>query len=143
MTTHKQVRSTEEALKLALEALEMVKSNADDWQERTGKEIKGWMQPVNNSITAIKEALMSVSDGAQPNEKEAALLRALEIIAVGDANNPQAQAAEELIALGYWRDIPEARALAQPEQEPFDVCVMVEHIEAKLKAKNERKEKNT
>ena len=38
-----------------------------------------------------------------------ALRRALEIIAVGDAQNPQAQAAEELIALGYWRDIPEAR----------------------------------
>lgn len=37
------------------------------------------------------------------------LRRALEIIAVGDAQNPQAQAAEELIALGYWRDIPEAR----------------------------------
>jgi hypothetical protein len=38
-----------------------------------------------------------------------ALRRALEIIAVGDAQNPQLQAAEELIALGYWRDIPEAR----------------------------------
>ena len=37
------------------------------------------------------------------------LRRALEIIALGDAQNPQAQAAEELIALGYWRDIPEAR----------------------------------
>lgn len=47
------------ALRMALEALEMVKANADDWQERTGKEIKGWMQPVNNSITAIKEALQS------------------------------------------------------------------------------------
>jgi hypothetical protein len=54
-----------EALKLALEALEMVKANADDWQERTGKEIKGWMQPVNNSITAIKEAL------AQPEQRSA------------------------------------------------------------------------
>ena len=40
-----------------------------------------------------------------------ALLRALEIITVGDAQDPQAQAAEELIALGYWRDIPEARAV--------------------------------
>ena len=38
-----------------------------------------------------------------------ALRRALEIIAVGDAENQKAQAAEELIALGYWRDIPEAR----------------------------------
>ena len=38
-----------------------------------------------------------------------ALRRALEIIAVGDAQNPQIQAAEELIALGYWSDIPEAR----------------------------------
>ena len=34
------------------------------------------------------------------------LRRALEIIAVGDAPNPQAQAAEELIFLGFWRDIP-------------------------------------
>lgn len=40
-----------------------------------------------------------------------ALRRALEIIAVGDAKNPQAQAAEELISLGYWRDIPEARTI--------------------------------
>lgn len=40
------------------------------------------------------------------------LRRALEIIAVGDAENPQAQAAEELIALGWWRDIPEARKMA-------------------------------
>jgi hypothetical protein len=44
-----------------------------------------------------------------------ALRRALEIIAVGDAQNPQAQAAEELIALGWWRDIPEARTLAQTQ----------------------------
>ena len=43
-------------------------------------------------------------------EQRDELRRALEIIAVGDATNPQAQAAEELIALGYWRDIPEARA---------------------------------
>jgi hypothetical protein len=46
-----------EAMKLALEALEMVKANADDWQQRTGKEIKGWMQPVNNSITALRQAI--------------------------------------------------------------------------------------
>lgn len=49
-----------------------------------------------------------------------ALRRALEIIAVGDATNPQKQAAEELIALGYWRDIPEARAALSttPESKP-------------------------
>jgi hypothetical protein len=46
-----------EAMKLALEALDMVKTNADDWQERTGKQIKGWMQPVNNSITALRQAI--------------------------------------------------------------------------------------
>lgn len=40
------------------------------------------------------------------------LRRALEIIAVGDAQSPQAQAAEELVALGWWRDIPEARTMA-------------------------------
>ena len=44
-----------------------------------------------------------------------ALLQALEIIAVGDATNPQAQAAEELIALGFWRDIPAARTTATSE----------------------------
>lgn len=40
--------------------------------------------------------------------------RALEIIAVGDAQSPQVQAAEELIALGFWRDIPQARSAPPP-----------------------------
>ena len=48
-------------------------------------------------------------DAERYREQRDELRRALEIIAVGDANNPEAQAAEELIALGYWRDIPEAR----------------------------------
>lgn len=51
-----------------------------------------------------------------------ALRRALEIIAVGDAEDPQRQAAEELIALGYWRDIPEARNPCAPsalDDDPF------------------------
>lgn len=43
-------------------------------------------------------------------EAEDALRRALEVIAVGDASDPQKQAAEELMALGYWQDTPEARA---------------------------------
>ena len=50
-------------------------------------------------------------------EQRDELRRALEIIAVGDATNPQAQAAEELIALGYWRDIPEARAAIKTVEE--------------------------
>jgi hypothetical protein len=54
-----------------------------------------------DQATAQRDALLEQRDE---------LRRALEIIAVGDATNPQAQAAEELIALGYWRDIPEARA---------------------------------
>jgi hypothetical protein len=55
-----------DTLKLALEALDMVKTNADDWQERTGKEIKGWMQPVNNSITALRQAI----EQAQPSRSD-------------------------------------------------------------------------
>ena len=46
-----------EVLKQALEALEKVKASADEWQERTGKEIKGWMQPVNDSITSLRQVM--------------------------------------------------------------------------------------
>ena len=89
-----------EALKLAREALLPHKST-----------VLRWYTKVDEALDAIDKAL------AQPKEKEEALLRALEIIAVGDAKSPQAQAVEELIALGYWRDTPEARALAKQEQE--------------------------
>ena len=94
-----------EALKLALKALEKQVSMAG-----------GWQTPAEaTAITAIREAL---AEQPAQQEKEGALLRALEIIAVGDAKNSHAQAAEVLISLGYWRDIPEVRALAeQPAQQ--------------------------
>ena len=57
------------------------------------------MNPYHHYFEAI-ERLTSQRDELQ---------RALEVIALGEAENPQVQAAEELIALGYWRDIPEAR----------------------------------
>ena len=38
------------------------------------------------------------------------LRRALEIIAVGDAEDPKTQAAEELAAIGYWGSVPEPTA---------------------------------
>jgi hypothetical protein len=53
--------------------------------------------------------------GQPTHQKCDDLRRALEIIAVGDAPNPQLQAAEELIALGYWCDIPEARIPASQQ----------------------------
>ena len=55
------------------------------------------------------ELLIARRERDELHEQRDALRRALEIIAVGDAQNPQRQAAEELIALGYWRDIPKAR----------------------------------
>jgi hypothetical protein len=74
-----------------------------------GEQRKGFM-----SYAEKIEALVAERD---------ALRRALEIIAVGDAEDPQRQAAEELIALGYWRDIPEARNPCTPstpdDDDPF------------------------
>ena len=51
----------DEALKLALEALEL--SNANHWWGSLS---------IEKAITAIKEALMSVPDGAQPEQKPVA-----------------------------------------------------------------------
>ena len=55
------------------------------------------------------ELLIARRERDELREQRDDLRRALEVIAVGDAQNPQRQAAEELIALGYWRDIPKAR----------------------------------
>ena len=63
-----------------------------------------------NALAANERRLIDELMKAHQERDE--LRRALEIIAVGDAQNPQAQAAEELIALGWWRDIPEARTMA-------------------------------
>ncbi len=63
-----------------------------------------------NALQANERRLIDELWKAQQQRDE--LRRALEIIAVGDAQNPQAQAAEELIALGWWRDIPEALTMA-------------------------------
>ena len=59
----------------------------------------------------LKDAERSVAELLRAKEQRDELCRALEIIAVGDATNPMLQAAEELIALGYWMDIPQARAV--------------------------------
>ena len=51
----------------------------------------------------------SQSDGTSGKEMEAlrdqrdALMRALEVIAVGDSPDPVTDAGDELVALGYWR----------------------------------------
>ena len=66
MTTHKQVRSTEEALKLALEALE---------ECRRDPRLKYEHPTYDKAITAIKEALMSQSDGTQPEQEPVAWMR--------------------------------------------------------------------
>lgn len=50
-----------------------------------------------------------------------ALRRALEVIAVGDSKNPVIDAADELVALGYWRAeaVAEMRSLRPSvEQKP-------------------------
>ena len=73
-------------------------SNPEDFIAETCPE--ALLQDVCKALRADVDAL---------REQRDALRRALEIIAVGDAHNPQSQAAEELIALGYWRDTPEAR----------------------------------
>lgn len=80
------------------------------------------------AVVALSAALSATQPAA--DERTDALRRALEIIAVGDSKNPQADAAEELIALGYWRDIPEARI---PIQQPADERV-AEHIMTVAKA---------
>ena len=80
--------------------------------------------PNNGAVfRAAADEIERLSARAEPStppagEREDALRRALEIIALGDAQNPQAQAAEELIALGFWRDIPEARAALAAQPEP-------------------------
>jgi hypothetical protein len=80
----------------------------------TGKETAGWAAALAASPTPPAEPAMDELFKMQ--EQRDQLRRALEIIAVGDAQNPQTQAAEELIALGWWRDIPEARAIAPPAE---------------------------
>lgn len=77
------------------------------------------VQAAREAVRALNALASKQADGGtafvnmqrqmDDTEKIADLRRALEIIAVGDAKNPQLQAAEELIAMGYWRDIPEAR----------------------------------
>lgn len=54
-----------------------------------------------NALQANERRLLDELWNARQQRDD--LRRALEIIAVGDAHNPQAQAAEELIALGWWR----------------------------------------
>lgn len=107
---------TRELLQQAIDALEdmnngwkYIRSSHGDlygvgWDRAQGK--------ADDAIAALRQALVAPQPEQVALDERDALRRALEIIAVGDAQNPQAQAAEELIALGYWRDIPEARSAA-------------------------------
>lgn len=117
MTTQTQVRSTEEALsvedtlKLALEALNTNRVMAKDSEGNYTREITPKL--IVEAITAIKEALMSLCDGAQQSAE-----RTWEGLSVFEIN-----------------DLVE-------NTEYEDYRGLVEATEAKLKAKNERKEKN-
>lgn len=61
-------------------------------------------------------------------EERDALRRTLEIIAVGDSADPMGDAADQLVALGYWRaaSVEQLRAAeaaqAHPAAVPFKVC---------------------
>lgn len=58
-----------------------------------------------SALAARERSLIDKLSEARRQRDE--LRRALEIIAVGDAEDPKAQAAEELVALGWWRNIDE------------------------------------
>ena len=140
-TTQTQVRSTEEAagrstsarsaLKLALEALENLINQ--HYAETTTNDD---LEKADNAITAIKEALMSLCDGAQQNPQGVSneqVDQRLELIGHADLaiNNIY-------IFSGYGEEVPEGRTpiyagyknthppvpyvveprTAQPEQEP-------------------------
>ena len=121
------MKTQTEALKLALEALEMVKANADDWQERTGKEIKGWMQPVNNTITAIKEALAQPERTWKGQIDNDAFFKSVEsqpeqepfLVACGNCHEGFADmghVCKKCLGAG-WVNNPQPK---EPEQEPLD-----------------------
>jgi len=136
MTTQTEANASpkDAALKLALEALEMVKANADDWQERTGKEIKGWMQPVNNSITAIKESLAQPEE-QQSCDKQEPVTTLFGSLPVYDTTPPQRTWERPWVSLTdeekqEWID-------AMPyDPQPRHCMTLVNIIEAKLKEKN-------
>ena len=90
--------------------------------ERPAIKVLGWPDLCEDA-PALQPIAYAEFEKVQLQRNE--LRRALEIIAVGDAQNPQAQAADELIALGYWRDIPEARKPA-PQPEPSRAQLMRE-----------------
>lgn len=110
----------------------MSKAPASDWPDVSPAGLRNMAEiaaPNNGAVFRAAadeiERLSARAETSTPTagEREDALRRALEIIALGDAQNPQAQAAEDLIALGFWRDIPEARAAlaAQPEPAAQDI----------------------
>lgn len=97
----------------------------NDEATQLGEDIKSTFRDLSDGYdypdlrTAI-DRLVAMAQGAETLDS---MRTVLEIIAVGDARNPQAQAAEELIALGYWRDTPEARCAAP--QDPQAAAAMV------------------
>ena len=54
------------------------------------------------AIAALKAALAQQDEQQEPCEPLEVLKRALEIIAVGDSKNPQQDAADALIDIGFW-----------------------------------------
>jgi len=61
---------TKEVLKMALEALEELNNTNSYWWQEVDKQT---IEKIEQDITAIKEALMSVPDGAQPEQEPVAI----------------------------------------------------------------------
>lgn len=149
MTAHKQVRSTEEALMLAIEALE---DYGHAWPHHVVQ--------YTNAITAIKaaleahKALMSVSDGAQPAVTESHKRKPL-TSQERDAQRwrflmENSYDSESVTQFHVWRHSWEPHSqTGEPtewKQRVRGIALIYfidRAIEAKLKAKNERKEKHT
>ena len=53
-------------------------------------------------IKALRAALAQQAEQQEPCEPLEVLKRALEIIAVGDSKNPQQDAADALVDIGFW-----------------------------------------
>ena len=53
-------------------------------------------------MTTLRAALAQQAEQQEPCEPLEVLKRALEIIAVGDSKNPQQDAADALVDIGFW-----------------------------------------
>lgn len=116
--------NTDEAKRLGDELKELCEINCRvQFREFAGvvDRLVAMVQGVEKERVLLADAGRVIRNLVMPDHP---VLRAIETaLAVGDAQNPQLQAAEELIALGYWRDIPEARSFAskQPAEQAPDV----------------------